>query len=346
MKILVTGGAGYIGSHVVKELGKAGHDLLTFDNLSTGHEWAVLSGQFLKGDLFDTLLLHDVMHTFRPDAVIHFAALIQVEESVHNPLKYYRNNVGATLHLLDAMKQAGIRNLLFSSSAAVYGIPSSDMVDEDTTMNPINPYGATKAMIEKILQDIAASGDLCPVSLRYFNVAGADAGGRIGQDYANPTHLITRALKAAKREVDGLSIFGTDYPTPDGTCIRDYIHVDDLARAHVAALHYLADTKVPASMNCGYGHGYSVREVISAVRKVTCIDFPVVEAGRRAGDPPSLIADSRKIRCLTGWEPQHDDLEYIVGTAWEWENTIDRKRYALQCRNAASTFCSQIRENI
>lgn len=346
MKILVTGGAGYIGSHVVKELGREGYDLLTVDNLSTGHEWAVLSGRFLKGDLADSLLLHDVMHAFRPQAVIHFAASIQVEESVRDPLKYYRNNVGTTLNLLDSMKHAGVRNLLFSSSAAVYGVPSSMTVDEQTPMNPINPYGATKAMVETILNDLAAAGDICPVSLRYFNVAGADAGGRIGQDYANPTHLITRALKAAKKEADGLSIFGTDYPTPDGTCIRDYIHVDDLARAHVSALHYLLDTQSPDVMNCGYGHGFSVRQVVTAVKAVTGLDFPVIESGRRVGDPPALVADSRKIRSVTGWIPQHDDLEFIIATAWDWESNLERKRYALQLRNAASAFCTQIRENI
>lgn len=322
MRIFITGGAGYIGSHVCKELAKEGHDLVVFDNLSTGHEWAVLSGKLIKGDLSETLLLNEVLYTFRPEAVIHFAASIQVEESVREPLKYYMNNVSHTLNLLEAMKFAGTRNLIFSSSAAVYGIPDKVPVDETADLKPINPYGTTKLMVERILQDMSAAHDFQYIALRYFNVAGADTDGHIGQAYAKPTHLITRALKAAKGESAGLSIFGNDYPTPDGTCIRDYIHVDDIARAHVQALEYLLDTGKSEAMNCGYGHGFSVREVVSTVRKVTGIDFPVEEAERRAGDPPALVAGSTRLKVQTGWEPRHDDLEFIVRTAWEWEKCL------------------------
>ncbi|MFZ3105123.1 MAG: UDP-glucose 4-epimerase GalE, partial [Smithella sp.] len=277
MKIFVTGGAGYIGSHVVKALGREGHDLLVFDNLSTGHEWAVLYGQLIKGDLSNMTLLKKLMKEFSPEAVIHFAASIQVEESVREPLKYYENNVCNTLNLLKAMKLAKVRNFIYSSSAAVYGIPVNVPVDETSDMKPINPYGATKAVVEQILKDMSAADDFRYIALRYFNVAGADTDGHIGQLYKNPTHLITRALKTAKGEFKKLSIYGTGYPTPDGTCIRDYIHVDDLARAHVQSLDHLMDTKKSDIMNCGYGHGFSVKEVVSTVKKVTGIDFPVEE---------------------------------------------------------------------
>jgi UDP-glucose 4-epimerase len=327
MKILVTGGAGYIGSHVIKALGREGHDLLVYDNLSTGHEWAVLSRKLVKGDLAEMLLLNEVMYVFRPEAVIHFAASIQVEESVREPLKYYNNNVCNTLNLLEAMKFAKVGKLLYSSSAAVYGIPDKIPVDETAELKPINPYGTTKAMAERILQDMSAAGDMHSIALRYFNVAGADTEGRIGQAYAKPTHLITRALKAAQGESAELSIFGNDYPTPDGTCIRDYIHVDDIARAHVQALEYLMDTGKSDVMNCGYGHGFSVREVVSMAKKVTGVDFTVKETERRAGDSPAIVASSSRLKERTGWEPQHDDLEFIIRSAWEWERNIDRKTH-------------------
>jgi len=322
MKILVTGGAGYIGSHIVKTLGDAGHDLVILDNLSTGHEGAILAGRLIRGDLADRSFIAKTLKAFRPEAVMHFAASIQVEESVREPLAYYRNNVINTLNLLDAMRQSGVRRLIYSSTAAVYGIPAKNPVDEETPLAPINPYGASKAMIERVLADLSAVTDFRYAALRYFNVAGADPQGRIGQSYREATHLITRALKTAKGEYPELAVFGTDYPTPDGTCIRDYIHVDDLAAAHLLALNLLNETGKTAIMNCGYGHGYSVREVVDIARKVTGVAFPVEETGRRAGDPPALVADSSLLRRLTGWQPRHDDLEFIIRTAWSWERKL------------------------
>jgi len=319
MRILVTGGAGYIGSHVVKALGKERHELLIYDNLSTGHEWAVLSGRLLRGDLADRTAIREALRDFRPEAVMHFAASIQVEESVREPLAYYRNNVVHTLNLLEAMRETGTTRFLYSSTAAVYGIPETIPVNERAPLRPINPYGASKVMVEQILADLAIASDFRYCALRYFNVAGADPEGRIGQAYRDATHLITRALKTAKGESRKLSIYGTDYPTSDGTCVRDYIHVDDLASAHLSALDRLMRTGETEIMNCGYGHGYSVREVVDVARKVTGVVFPVEETGRRAGDPPALVADSRRIRELTGWKPLHDDLEFIIQTAWEWE---------------------------
>jgi UDP-glucose 4-epimerase len=319
MRIFVTGGAGYIGSHVVKTLGTMGHELCVIDNLSTGHEWAVLHGRLIKGDLEDRGFLDRALNEFHPHAVMHFAASIQVEESVREPLKYYRNNVISTLNLLESMQSHGVRYFIYSSTAAVYGIPSKIPVDETAPMIPINPYGRSKAMVEKVLADLGAASGLTYISLRYFNVAGADPEGQLGQVYKESTHLITRALKTAKGEFPKLLVYGTDYATPDGTCVRDYIHVNDLAQAHVHALDYIRSKNECAIMNCGYGQGYSVREVITAVKKVTGIDFLVEEAGRRAGDPPVLVADSSRLVQATGWKPGYNDLEYIVRTAWEWE---------------------------
>lgn len=324
MRIFVTGGAGYIGSHVVKLLGEAGHDTLVLDNLSTGHEWAVLCGKLLKADLAEKAVVRDSLNSFKPDAVIHFAASIQVEESVRMPLMYYRNNVINTLNLLEAMVETGTTHLIYSSTAATYGMPEKMPIGETAPLKPINPYGASKVMVEQMLQDLARSEDFRYVALRYFNVAGAASDGRIGQAYADATHLITRSLKVAKGEYSKLFIHGTDYPTPDGTCVRDYVYVEDLALAHLSALRYLIDTGETDIMNCGYGHGFSVREVVKAAKTVTGIDFPVEESERRAGDPPTLIADSTKLRRMTGWEPVHDDLQYIIKTAWEWEKKLPR----------------------
>ncbi len=319
-KILVTGGAGYIGSHVVKALGEAGHTVLTYDNLATGNRLAVLHGELVEGDLADRDTLRKVMQQFQPAAVMHFAASIVVPESVREPLKYYRNNTANALNLLEVMAEQGIGRFIFSSTAAVYGIPTRIPVDEQAPLSPINPYGSAKAMVEQILRDLAfAKTDFSYVALRYFNVAGADGRCRIGQAYREATHLITRALKTAKGEFDKLQVFGTDYSTADGTCIRDYIHVDDLASAHLLALDYLLGGGVSEIFNCGYGHGYSVREVVDVARLVTGVNFAVEEAERRAGDPPALVAESAKIKGRLGWQPRHDDLEYIVRTAWEWE---------------------------
>jgi len=319
MKIFVTGGAGYIGSHAVIALAEAGHDVLVYDNLCNSTEKAVLYDKLVKGDLADTKLLNKTLADFKPEAVVHFAAFIQVEESVREPLKYYRNNVINSINLLEAMRLNKINKFLYSSTAAVYGIPEKIPVDETAPMQPINPYGFSKVMIEQVLSDLAQSSDFRYAALRYFNVAGADPQCRVGQAYRESTHLITRALKTAKGELQKLLIYGTDYPTPDGTCIRDYIHVTDLADAHVLALQSLMKTGENLIMNCGYGHGFSVKEVVATTRIITGIDFKVEETGRRAGDAINLVANSDKLRKTTGWKPKYDDLEFIVKTAWEWE---------------------------
>ena len=322
-KILVTGGAGYIGSHVVKALGEQGYEVLVFDNLSTGNEWAVLYGRLVKGELADREAIDRVLTEFNPDAVIHFAASIVVSESVAEPLKYYRNNTAIALNLLEALQAHGISRFIFSSTAAVYGIPQVIPVTEQTPLAPINPYGTSKMMTELLLRDLAeADRSFRYVALRYFNVAGADAGNRIGQAYKNPTHLITRALKTASGTYPELQVFGADYATPDGTCIRDFIHVDDLASAHLLALEHLLAEGESALFNCGYGRGYSVREVLAAAKKITGVDFTVTEAERREGDPPALVADSSLLQSTLGWRPRFDDLEYIIRTSWAWEQKI------------------------
>lgn len=321
-KILVTGGAGYIGSHIVRSLGEMGYDVVVYDDLSYGHRWAVLSGKLIEGDLGDRKLLDDVFRTERFDAVIHMAAFVVVDESIREPLRYYRNNVVNTLNLLDACLRNRVTACVFSSTAAVYGIPTSIPVTEETPLQPINPYGASKAMVERILQDVAASPPFRYISLRYFNVAGADPLARIGQTRQDATHLITVALRTALGRRECLDIFGNDYPTPDGTCIRDYIHVDDLADAHIRALEYLRDGGASRVYNCGYGVGYSVREVVDRVKRVTGVDFPVRYVDRRPGDPPALVADTAKIKAELGWRPRWNDLDYIIKTAWEWEKKV------------------------
>jgi len=324
VKILVTGGAGYIGSHVGALLGERGHEVVVYDNLSSGHDWAVLSGTLIRGDLQDRLLLQTVLNSGNFDAVMHFAAFVVVDESVREPLRYYQNNFSNAMNLVEACLQAGVNRFIFSSTAAVYGEPEEGIVTEQTAFAPINPYGESKAMVERALQDISASSDFRFVSLRYFNVAGADAEASIGQAKQDATHLITVSLRTALGLRPELQIFGTDYETPDGTCVRDYIHVDDLAEAHLRALDYLASGGISGAFNCGYGHGYSVREVVQQVKKTTGVDFRVAETGRRAGDPPSLIADSSRLRNELGWAPAHDDLAYIIRTAWKWERKFQK----------------------
>ncbi|ACI20229.1 UDP-glucose 4-epimerase GalE [Thermodesulfovibrio yellowstonii] len=324
IKILVTGGAGYIGSHVVKALGERGYQVLTYDNLSYGCRDSVLYGDLVVADLADKEKLRRVFEEFKPDAVIHFAASIVVPESVREPIKYYRNNFCNTLNLIEACIEQGVKNFLFSSSAAVYGIPEKSPVDETASLAPINPYGRTKAMVEHLLADLSQAEDFRYVSLRYFNVAGADISGRLGQRRPDATHLITLAVKTALGKRPFLEIYGTDYPTRDGTCIRDYIHVDDLAEAHLLALEYLIQNGKSDIFNCGYGHGYSVREVVDATKRVSGVDFKVIETTRREGDPPELVADNRKIKNTLCWMPKYDDIQYIVKTALEWERKLPR----------------------
>lgn len=325
MKVLVTGGAGYIGSHIVRTLGEKGYNVTVLDNLSYGNEWAVLNGKFLRGDLADKEFLKNTFEKEGFNAVIHMAAFILVDESIREPLKYYRNNFVNCLNLIETCIKYHVSKFIFSSTAAVYGIPESVPVREDAPLKPINPYGASKTMVEQVLKDVSLCSDLRYISLRYFNVAGADPLVRIGQARKDATHLITVSLRTALGKKSHLDIYGTDYPTPDGTCIRDYIHVDDLSDAHVLALEYLADGGDSSIYNCGYGHGYSVKEVVEQVKKVTGIDFQVKYIDRRPGDPPSLIADSSKLKKELGWTPKYDDLEYIIKTAWEWEKKINSK---------------------
>jgi UDP-glucose 4-epimerase len=327
MKILVTGGAGYIGSHMVRTLGELGeHKITVYDNLSTGNSDSVLFGRLVVGDLADSQMLDELFRREKFDAVIHFAAHIVVDESVREPFKYYRNNFANALNLIGICLKYRVNRFIFSSTAAVYGIPEKVPVSEETPLLPINPYGSSKMMVEQALRDISLSSDLRYVALRYFNVAGADSAARIGQRYKEATHLITVSLRAALGIREQLNVFGTDYETPDGTCIRDYIHVDDLVNAHLLALDYLTKGHQSRIFNCGYGHGFSVREVVRKVKEVTGIDFKVNETDRRAGDPPSLIADSARIRNELSWRPAFDNLGHIIRTAWEWEKKLHSEK--------------------
>lgn len=320
--ILVSGGAGYIGSHVVRQLGEAGERIVIIDNLSTGFEDAILYGDLIKGNIGDKDLVARVLADYDVDSVIHFAAHTIVPESVENPLKYYGNNTCNSRSLMECCRDADVKNFIFSSTAAVYGIPETDSASETTPLNPINAYGTSKLMTEWMLRDLSAVTELNHVALRYFNVAGCDLEGRIGQSTEKATLLIKVACEAAVGKRDQVYIFGTDYPTPDGTGVRDYIHVEDLASAHLKALEYLRNGGESATLNCGYGHGYSVREVLDTVEKVNGAKLNIIEEKRRAGDPPALIAEADQIRKLTGWEPQYDDLEVIVKTALEWEKKL------------------------
>ncbi len=325
MKVLVTGGAGYIGSHMVRTLGEKGHEVVIYDNLSTGYRESVLHGRLLVADLADAATLDALFVKEKFDAVAHFAAHIVVDESVREPIKYYRNNFVNALTLIETCLRHKVERFIFSSTAAVYGIPERVPVTEGALLLPINPYGASKRMVEQVLRDVSHASGLRYVALRYFNVAGADPASRIGQKYKDATHLITVSLRAALGLRKELRIFGADYETPDGTCIRDYIHVDDLIEAHVLALDHLSRGGTSRVFNCGYGHGFSVREVVAEVKRVTGIDFPVQETGRREGDPPALVADSSRIRQELGWKPRYDDLTFIIKTAWDWEKKLHGK---------------------
>lgn len=322
--ILVTGGAGYIGSHVVQQLRARGEKLVVLDNLSTGFAEAVQGAELVVGDTGDAATVDQVLAQHAVDAVIHFAAKTIVPESVADPLKYYGNNTCCTRTLLDCCQRAGVRHFIFSSTAAVYGIPAGDSCSEASPLAPINPYGTSKLMSEWMLRDLSAASDLRHVILRYFNVAGCDPDGRIGQSTPQATLLIKVAAEAAVGRRDGISIFGTDYPTPDGTGVRDYIHVADLADAHVKALDYLRAGGESRTLNCGYGHGFSVREVLDAVQRVHGAPLNIREQPRRAGDPPALIAEADLVRTVLGWTPRHDDLDFIVKTSLEWEKRLAR----------------------
>ena len=324
--VLVTGGAGYIGSHVTRLLAEAGRRVVVYDNLSSGHAWAVLGAELVVGDLGDRERLAALFAERRFDAVLHFAAHIWVGESVRAPARYYRNNVANALGLFELSARHGVRQVVFSSTAAVYGEPDGGLIAETMPLAPINPYGASKMMAERILSDIAAASGLRYAILRYFNVAGADPAGRIGEATPDNQHLIKLACETALGLRPAMRIHGTDYPTPDGTCVRDYLHVDDLARAHLAALDHLERGGASTVLNCGYGHGSSVRAVLDTVRRVTGVDFAIEAGPRRPGDPPVLVAGNAKIREVLGWQPQHDDLEFIVRTAWAWEQTLQARR--------------------
>jgi UDP-glucose 4-epimerase len=323
--ILVTGGAGYIGSHVVRQLGERGEDVVVLDNLSTGFRSAILCGDLVVGDTGDAELVSRLLQDRGVDTVLHFAAHIVVPESVSNPLKYYRNNTANTRTLLECCVNAGVKHFIFSSTAAVYGIPEGGVAAEDTPTAPINPYGWSKLMSEQILRDVSAASPLRHVALRYFNVAGADPAGRIGQSTPEATHLIKVACEHVVGKRDSVSIFGTDFQTRDGTGVRDYIHVEDLAAAHLKALDYLRAGGESATLNCGYGRGFSVREVLDCVARVGGMPLSVAEGPRRPGDPPELIARAERIRNALSWTPAHADLDEIVSTALAWEKRLQRQ---------------------
>lgn len=316
--ILVVGGAGYIGSHMVKDLLRAGYEVVTMDNLSTGHRELLPGGIFYEGNLGDGKLLDRIFSEYQISAVMHFAAFSLVGESMQNPLAYYRNNIAGTIELIAAMVRHNVKYFIFSSSAAVYGEPVEIPIKEDHPCNPTNPYGATKVAVEQLLNNCDYAYGLKSVSLRYFNAAGADKSGEIGELHEPETHLIPLVLKAASGEQKNIKIFGTDYPTYDGTCIRDYIHVSDLARAHLLALEALLSGKESSVYNLGNSKGYSVREVIELAGKISGKTIRTVEVERRPGDPAELVAASDEIRQALGWKPEFEDLETIITTAWNW----------------------------
>jgi UDP-glucose 4-epimerase len=322
-KILVTGGCGYIGSHVTRQLSESGRTVVVYDNLSTGFRDALTHGEeLIVGDLSDRDTLEAAFLKHRFTTVLHFAAAIIAPESVTLPLKYYGNNTRNTLGLLEACVKHNIQRFIFSSTAAVYGFPDGGVASEESAPAPINPYGTSKLMSEWMLRDVSLAHGLQYVALRYFNVAGADPQARMGQRTPEATHLIKVACQAALGLRERIAIYGTDYPTPDGTGIRDYIHIEDLASAHLSALEYLENGGSPTAMNVGYGRGSSVREVLEVVREVSGVGFETVEAERRPGDPASLVAQADRIGRLTGWQPRHAELRTIIADAWRWESKL------------------------
>ena len=323
MSILVTGGAGYIGSHMVLALADAGHEVVVLDNLSTGFRWAIdPRAMLVEGDTGDEALVARLLKEHAVEAIIHFAGSIVVPESVADPLGYYLNNTVKSRSLIAAAVAAGVDKFIFSSTAAVYGNPAVTPVPEDANLSPVSPYGSSKLMTEIMLADTARAHPLRYVALRYFNVAGADPAGRSGQSTPRATHLIKVASEAALGKRPYMDVFGTDYPTHDGTCVRDYIHVTDLAEAHMAALAHLSNGGTSRILNCGYSKGYSVLEVIDAVKRASAVDFEVRLAARRPGDPASIVAASDRIRAELGWVPAHDDLDKIVTQALAWERKL------------------------
>lgn len=323
MAILVCGGAGYIGSHINKQLNREGYETVIFDNLTYGHREAVKWGNFVQGDLSNMDEIRSVFKTYKVDAVFHFAAYAYVGESVEKPERYYYNNVVNTLHLLKVMREYGCNKIIFSSTCATYGEPQRVPITEDMPQNPINPYGMTKLTVERIFQDYARAYDLKYVVLRYFNAAGADPDGEIGESHNPETHLIPLVLEAASGKLSEVKVFGIDYNTPDGSCIRDYIHVTDLASAHLLALHYLEKGGESDSFNLGNAVGTSVLEVVEAVKRVTGRDFRVTLANRRAGDPAKLVGSSDKARKILGWKPIFGDIDTIVEHAWRWHENAE-----------------------
>ena len=316
--VLVTGGAGYIGSHACKALAEAGYVPVTFDNLVYGHRSAVRWGPFVHGDILDRAALDAALRAWRPVAVMHFAAFAYVGESVSDPGKYYRNNVAGSLNVLEAMRDAGVGQFVFSSTCATYGVPQSAPISESHPQIPINPYGASKLLIERMLRDFDTAHGLRSISLRYFNAAGADPDGETGEDHEPETHLIPLVLEAATGKRPDITVFGNDHPTPDGTCIRDYIHVTDLAQAHLLALEALERGAVTTAYNLGNGTGYSVQELIDCAREVTQKPIQVRIGPRRAGDPPELVGDASRIRAELGWKARYPGLPAMVETAWRW----------------------------
>ena len=319
--ILVTGGAGYIGSHTCKALARHGYQPIAFDNLSRGSRSAVKWGPLVVGDVTNRQQLRQAIDRYQVEAVMHFAAFAYVGESVMNPAKYFRNNAASTVNLLEAMAQTGVRDLVFSSTCAVYGTPAEVPISEETPTQPINPYGESKLQTERMLPWFANAHELKWVALRYFNAAGADPEGEIGESHDPETHLVPLAIQAALGTAPPLRIFGTDYPTQDGTAVRDYVHVSDLADAHVRALDYLRQGGQSGTFNLGTENGFSVRQIIDEIRGTTTIEVPALEVGRRSGDPPILIANAARAHQLLGWQPRHSDLATIVGTAHDWERS-------------------------